>query len=132
MAYTDREVLEILRFELQFLEDGGYGRSPRAPWRPSFAFTDSPTCLNFDDPSRPHPCSACSLLRFVPADKREQPVPCWSIPVGPGGESVDDLYGCSTQPEIEDALKAWLRGEIHRLEASQTPTTSGEQVRATA
>ncbi len=33
MAKTE-EVLELLRFELQFLEDGGYGRSPHTPTRP--------------------------------------------------------------------------------------------------
>jgi hypothetical protein len=120
MVHSDREILEILQFELQFLEDGGYGRSPRAPWRPSFAFTDSPTCLNFNDSSRPHSCSQCSLQRFVPDALREQPTPCWSIPVGANGESVEDLYCCGTQPEMEEALKGWLRREIGRLETTMT------------
>ena len=132
MEHSDREVLEILRFELQFLEDGGYGRSPRAAWRPSFVFTDSPTCLNFDDPSHPHACSECSLLRFVPEGQQEQPTPCWSIPVGANGESVQDLYRYGTQLELEEALKGWLRGEIHRLEAILAPVANGEQVSAVA
>jgi hypothetical protein len=132
MAHSDHEMLEILRFELKFLEDGGYGRSPRASWRPSFVFTDSPTCLNFNDPSRPHSCSACSLLRFVPDSEREQPTPCWSIPVGAEGESVEDLYRCGTQLELEEALKGWLRSQIQSLEVGQVPAASGEQVRATA
>jgi hypothetical protein len=132
MAHSDREVLEILRFELQFLEDGGYGRLPRASWRPSFVFTDSPTCLNFDDSSRPHACSACALLRFVPEGQHEEPTPCWSIPVGTNGESIEDLYRCGTQLELEEALKGWLQGEIHRLEASLAPAANGEQARAVA
>lgn len=33
MAQDQREMLEFLNFELKFLEDGGYGRSPRTPWR---------------------------------------------------------------------------------------------------
>ncbi len=32
MAQDEREILELLKFELKFLEDGGYGRSPRTPW----------------------------------------------------------------------------------------------------
>lgn len=31
MLKEDRDVLEVLRFELDFLENGGYGRSPRTP-----------------------------------------------------------------------------------------------------
>jgi len=45
MAQDEREMLELLRFELKFLEDGGYGRFPRTPWRPTFVFEDSPTCM---------------------------------------------------------------------------------------
>ncbi len=37
----------VLKFELEFLEKGGYGRSPREPWRPQFIFEDSPTCMNY-------------------------------------------------------------------------------------
>ena len=34
MQKDERDLLEVLKFELEFLEDGGYGRSPRTPWRP--------------------------------------------------------------------------------------------------
>jgi hypothetical protein len=124
MSHSDREMLEILQFELKFLEDGGYGRSPRAPQRPSFVFTDSPTCLNFNDFSRAHTCSECSLRRFIPAAQREQPTPCWSIPVGAGGESVEDLYRSCTQLELEEALNGWLRREIGRLETALITSAS--------
>ena len=33
MAQDGRDILEILKFELNFLLDGGYGRFPRSPWR---------------------------------------------------------------------------------------------------
>ena len=46
MAQDEREVLELLKFELKFLEDGGYGRSPRTPWRPPFILEDSPNLMN--------------------------------------------------------------------------------------
>ena len=32
MPKDERDLLEVLRFELDFLEQGGYGRSPRTPW----------------------------------------------------------------------------------------------------
>jgi hypothetical protein len=31
MGKDERDLLDVLRFELAFLDKGGYGRSPRAP-----------------------------------------------------------------------------------------------------
>jgi hypothetical protein len=62
MAQDEREMLELLKFELKFLEGGGYGRSPRTPWRAPRIFEDSPSCLNFNDPSRPPSDSWCKRL----------------------------------------------------------------------
>jgi len=118
MANTN-EILSALRFELKFLEDGGYGRSPRTPWRASNVFEDSPTCLNFDDASRPYPCNECFLMKFVPQDKQEEAVPCKFIPLTGDGHTVDDFYRCGSQVELEEALKTWLRKQISRLEAEQ-------------
>jgi hypothetical protein len=118
MAETD-DILEVLRFELKFLEDGGYGRSPRTPWRPTYVFEDSPTCLNFGDASRPNPCNECSLMQFVPKERQEEGIPCRFIPLTDKGETVDHLYRCGTQIEMEEALKGWLRKEINRIEAQQ-------------
>jgi hypothetical protein len=70
MAQDERDLLDLLKFELKFLEDGGYGRSPHAPWRRQTAFEDSPTCPNFGDPTRPHSCAECLLMRFVPRELR--------------------------------------------------------------
>jgi hypothetical protein len=38
MKKDDAEILKVFQFELRFLEDGNYGRSPRAPWRASYVF----------------------------------------------------------------------------------------------
>ena len=43
MQKDERDLLDVLKFELEFLEKGGYGRSPREAWRPQFIFEDSPT-----------------------------------------------------------------------------------------
>ena len=49
MSDDKRDVLEVLKFELSFLEQGGYGRSVRTPWKATSVFQDSPSCLNFND-----------------------------------------------------------------------------------
>jgi len=117
MSNNNRDLLETLRFELKFLEDGGYGRSPHAPWRAPYIFEDSPSCLNFSDPARPHPCNECLLTQLVPPELREQEIPCRFIPLNDKGQTVDSLYRTGTQREIEEVLCDWLRREISRLEA---------------
>lgn len=53
MSNDKRDVLDVLKFELAFLEPGGYGRSVRTPWKATSVFQDSPSCLNFNDPALP-------------------------------------------------------------------------------
>ena len=120
MAQDQREMLELLNFELKFLEDGGYGRSPRTPWRARNAFEDSPSCLNFDDPDKPHPCSECWLMKFVPEEQRNQNSPCRFIPLTEKGETLDYFYRYGTQLELEGALADWLRKQISRIEELST------------
>lgn len=116
MAQDEHEILELLKFELKFLEDGGYERSPRTPWRPSFVFEDSPSCPNFGDPARPHPCSECLLMKFVPDKSQNQNVPCRFIPLNEAGQTVDYFYRYGTQLEMEEALASWLRKQTTRIE----------------
>ena len=111
----DRDGGEIGGVELEFLEQGGYGRLPREAWRARFIFEDSPTCMNFNSKDR-EPCEECLLMQFVPEDARTEQVPCTHIPLSPAGETLDSLYRTGTQQEIEDALGGWLRATIHRLE----------------
>jgi hypothetical protein len=119
MREDNRELLELFKFELKFLEDGGYGRSPRTPWRPPYVFEDSLTCLNFADPSRPHPCRECLLMKFVPDEQKRESSPCRFIPLTEKGETVDYFYRCGTQPDLEAALADWLRAQISRIERGQ-------------
>jgi hypothetical protein len=118
MPKDDRNLLDVLKFELEFLEQGGYGRLPREAWRARFIFEDSPTCMNFSSKNR-EPCSECLLMQFVPESARKEQTPCIHIPLSPGGETLDVLYRTGTQQEIEGALGAWLRQTIHRLEAEE-------------
>ena len=115
MRRQDAEILKIFEFELKFLEDGGYRRS-RVPWRASLIFEDSPTCINFNDRSRSHPCSECPLIEFVPPQYRNESAPCRLITVAAGGQTVDDFYRYGTTVELEKALACWLRKRIQTIE----------------
>ncbi len=119
MAKDERDILEVLKFELAFLEQGGYGRSVRTPWKPTSAFQDSITCLNFGEPERVHPCSECLLIDFVPPQDREAEVPCHHIPLNVLGETVDSVNRYDNQQELEEKLKQWLRATIRRIEAQR-------------
>lgn len=112
----ERDVLEVLKFELNFLEQGGYGRSVRAPQTPTRIFQDSISCLNFGDPQRPHPCSECMLIDFVPESCRNEDVPCHHIPLSPAGETVATLNSRDHQQKLEEAVIVWLRAVIARME----------------
>jgi hypothetical protein len=113
----DRNVLQVLRAELEFLESGGYRNEPRSPWRPKFVFEDSHTCINYENQEHPKPCSECLLMQFVPPDRRETRYPCRHIQLNPRGETVTSFYEWGTEDELEKALKIWLRKTIRELES---------------
>jgi len=127
MAKDDRDILELLKFELSYLEQGGYGRSVRTPWKPTSAFQDSISCINFGDPDRTRPCSECLLMDFVPPAGQGEEVPCHHIPLNEKGETVDAIERYDNQQEVEEKLKKWLRDTIARLEAERA---RGKQPRA--
>jgi hypothetical protein len=74
MPKDNRHLLDVLKFELVFLEQGGYGRLPRESWCPRFVFEDSPTCMKFNSRDR-EPCSKCLLMQFVPRRRTEKRFP---------------------------------------------------------
>ncbi len=119
MSSDKRDILEVLKFELSFLEQGGYGRSVRTPWKPTSIFQDSLSCINFNDPARPHPCSECLLSDFVPASCEEENIPCHHIPLNQHGETIDSMERQYTQAELEEAVKNWLTDMIRRIEADR-------------
>jgi hypothetical protein len=121
MPKDDRNTLELLKAELNFLEKGGYGRSPREPWRAQLVFEDSPTCMNYDSKENPSPCAECALMQFVPPEKRTEKIPCRHIPLTAEGETLQELYNGGTQQELEGALADWLRARIALLESGQAP-----------
>ena len=116
-----REPLDVLKSERAFLEGGGYRQSRRTPWKTPLIFEDSPICLNLGQPTRPHPCSKCVLMHFVPLRRRSARVPCRYILLNTAGETLDGLYRYASREETEETVGKWLRGAIQRLEATAGP-----------
>jgi hypothetical protein len=123
MPQDKRDILDVLKSELNFLKKGGYGRSHRQPWRAQLFFEDSPSCMNYDTKDNPSPCNECALMQFVPPGSRNEKVPCRFIPLTQFGETLTDLYRGGTQQEIEDALAEWLSDTIARIETQRGQIT---------
>ena len=109
----DRDILEILKAELDFIEKGGYGRSVKKPWEPTLIFQDSLICIGF--PNHTHD-DVCALMRFVPPEHRSQCVPCHYIPLNEDGETVETIGSREDQQQLEEAVKDWLRARIREIE----------------
>ena len=119
MAKDDREILETLKQELDFIVKGGYGRSVKTPWKPTSAFQDSLSCLNFGDPNNTHSCSECFLIDFVPTTSRAEIVPCHHIPLNEAGDTIETLEGKDNQQNLEANLRDWLDAKINEIEAAR-------------
>lgn len=117
MADEKRDLLAVLRAELEFLEKGGYRRPS---WRPNFIFEDSPTCLNASNARDVRPCSECALMQFVPGGKRQEKIPCRHIPLDAAGTTLQSLYKTGTQDELEAAIGNWLKAMIQALEGERS------------
>jgi hypothetical protein len=119
MTKDDRDILELLKEELAFIEQGGYGRSVRTPWLPKSAFQDSLTCINYADPTHARPCNECHLLDFVHGEQQGEQVPCHYIPLNEAGETIEDLEARDNQAHLEATLKQWMRARINEIETAR-------------
>ena len=120
MATDERDVLELLKRELAYIEDGGYSRTLHTPWLTASVFEDSPTCLNHGDPGHRRPCDECLLTALVPREHLADRVPCHFIPLNGEGETVHFLEQNETQAVLQAKVKDWLRRMIGVLEAART------------
>jgi hypothetical protein len=119
MSKDERDLLELLKAELDFIEKGGYGRSVRTPWKMTEAFRDSLTCVNYALPEKAHPCSECHLIDFVPRAKRHEELPCHAIPLNDAGDTVESLELENNQAKLEAVLTQWMRDKIKQIEAER-------------
>jgi hypothetical protein len=128
MTTDERDVLRLLKDELDFIEKGGYGRSVRTPWQSKSVFQDSLSCLNYGSPYRAHPCNECRLLDFVNPEHRTEAVPCHFIPLNTDGETIEDLESQENQAKLEREVCEWLRAKIKELEerVKHSQATGGE------
>ena len=125
MDKDERDILELLKEELSFIEKGGYGRSVRTPWQSKSALQDSLTCINYGYPYRAHPCTECALLDFVAPENHSAAIPCHCIPLNEAGMTIEDLEGEDNQPKLETALKLWLRTKIGEIESQRASQATG-------
>ena len=116
MTMDERDILELLKEELDFIEKGGYGRSVRTPWQGKSTFQDSLSCINYGDPNRAHPCTECHLLDFVGPENRTREVPCHHIPLNTDGDTIEDLEQEDNQAKLEQEVSEWLRAKIKEIE----------------
>lgn len=125
MSTDNRDVLEVLKAELDFIEKGGYGKPAGEPWVSTSVFQDSLSCLNLGDPVRSHACSECLLIDFVPQEDQGEVVPCHHIPLTDTGDTVERIEWSGDQQGLEESVKQWLRATIARVErerAAPRPT----------
>ncbi len=116
MSTDERDILELLKDELDFIEKGGYGRSVRTPWQSKSAFQDSLSCINYGYPYRAHPCNECHLLDFVGPENRAREVPCHFIPLNTDGDTIEELEMRDNQAKLEQEVTEWLRAKIKEIE----------------
>jgi len=116
MPQDERDILAILKRELEYIETGGYGaRDPASAT--STMFADSLTCLNYGYPYRTHPCAECPLIDFVPPEKQSAAMPCHQIPLDATGRTVELFEEGEERQEMQEVVKGWLRQAIQRLES---------------
>ena len=120
MSNDNRDPLDVLQAELNFIEKGGYGRSVLTPWKPVSLFRDSLSCLNYCDSNQTLPCSDCFLIDFVPPEGLRRRLPCHHIPLNEAGETIETIERRADQLELEDTVKQWLRSTIDRLQEERS------------
>lgn len=126
MTTDERDILDLFKEELDFIEKGGYGRSVRTPWQSKSTFQDSLSCLNYGYPYRAHPCNECHLIEFVSPEHRTEQVPCHFIPLNANGDTIQDLEDRDNQSKLEREVSSWLRAKIKQLEEERAGSADGE------
>jgi hypothetical protein len=116
MPTDKRNLLDVLKFELEFLEQGGYGRLPRESWRPRLVFEDSPTCMNFNSKDR-EPCDECLLMQLVPENARKEQTPCIHIPLA---RAVKRSSLCIAPERKRRSRKHWAPGSGRQFIGSRS------------
>ncbi|MEW6206918.1 MAG: hypothetical protein AB1631_01025 [Acidobacteriota bacterium] len=119
MESDERDILDVLKMELDFLEKGGYHPSVHTPREIASVFQDSPTCLCY--PTHAHD-DECVLMKCVPCGEKGASIPCHHIPLNEAGETIETLEAKGDQEALEEAVKSWLRRRISQIEDQRAKT----------
>jgi|ERR1043166_48266 hypothetical protein len=111
----NNRLLQLLTKEIGFFHAGGYGRRFRSQWRPTLLLRDSPACINYGDTGQQNPCRECPLFSLIPADKKDEVVPCHSIPLNESGVTIAWLYTQGSQDSLDRLYQNWLQEIIKKL-----------------
>lgn len=111
------KVLDVLRYQLNYVQQSGYATLPEGGPMPS-PFLSTYSCPNFSDPIRSHACHECALWQFVPESARTEDVPCYHIDLG-NGETIASLMAKGDRDVLLSALENWLRVTIAELELEE-------------
>lgn len=125
MITAGRGILEVLKDELDFIESGGYASLGQATGKRPVIFRDSPSCLLSREAEGNRACYGCPLLEFVPPAARSRNLPCYAVPVGPDGETVEEVAADGDRQHLEQIVAQWLKSTIRRIEQAQRVATAG-------
>jgi hypothetical protein len=119
MRTDQRDLLEALKSEFDFLQNGSYARMAKYLWRPRFLLEDSPSCPNYCAPKRDVPCNECALMTLVPPPCQKKKIPCRFIPLDSQGQTLDSLYRTANDAETEEVFRNWLRSTIETMQKNR-------------
>lgn len=117
MADNKAELIKLLEAELDVIEAGGYGNPAGQPAQDKPMFYHSLACINhWLVPGHEPEChDDCVLMPWVPSTHKGEGLPCHFIPLNASGDTVMSLDQKGNRERVEEEVKNWLRGTIHRL-----------------
>jgi hypothetical protein len=65
-------------------------------------------------------------MRLVPAERRDEKVPCRHIPINERKETIQSLY-VTAEEELEEQLTEWLMNMIQKLELERASQAGGAE-----
>jgi hypothetical protein len=116
MNFDPREILEMLRLEIEVIERGGYLPSVRDPRKELRIFRDSVSCPNLALENKVEPCVHCWLAQFIPAQHLDKEVPCHYIALNERGDTVASLLERGDAEGARTTLLGWLKRKVAELE----------------
>lgn len=122
MNFDARELIEMLKLEMEVIERGGYLPSVREPRKELRIFRDSVSCPNLALEKKTEPCAHCWLAQFIPAKDMDKEEPCQHIPLNERGDTVASLVAGGDTEGAHKALLGWLKRKVVELEQVTQPS----------